>query len=255
MRQVVLDTETTGLEPSQGHRIIEIGCVELINRRVTDNRYHQYINPEREVDEGAVQVHGLTNEFLADKPLFADIAEDFLRFIKGAELIIHNAPFDVGFIEHEFRLLRGKGWSLDGHCNVLDTLAMARRMHPGQKNNLDALCRRYEVDNAHRELHGALLDAEILADVYLLMTGGQARLSLEGEGSGDAGMPRVSEIRRLPAERSPLPVIAPSEAELAAHAEMLARVAKAHGGPGVWQRLDEAPAESGPEAEVETAAP
>ncbi len=241
MRQVVLDTETTGLEPSQGHRIIEIGCVELIDRRVTDNRYHQYINPEREVDEGAVQVHGLTNAFLAEKPVFADIAEDFFRFIRGAELIIHNAPFDVGFINHEFRRLHGDDWSLDDHCTILDTLTMARHMHPGQKNSLDALCRRYEVDNSHRELHGALLDAEILADVYLLMTGGQARLSLDGEGSGETGLPRASEIRRLPAERAPLRVIAPSEAELAAHAEMLARVEKAHGGPGVWQRLDAAP--------------
>ncbi|MDX1824009.1 MAG: DNA polymerase III subunit epsilon, partial [Thiohalomonadales bacterium] len=150
MRQIVLDTETTGLEPSQGHRIIEIGCVELINRRMTENRYHQYINPEREIDEGAIEVHGITNEFLADKPVFADVAEDFLKFIRGAELIIHNAPFDVGFINHELHLLDTNAQVVESFCSILDTLMLARSMHPGQKNNLDALCKRYEIDNSAR---------------------------------------------------------------------------------------------------------
>ena len=149
MRQIVLDTETTGLEPSRGHRIIEIGCVELINRRMTENRYHQYINPEREIDEGAIEVHGITNEFLADKPVFADVAEDFLKFVRGAELIIHNAPFDVGFINHELQLLDNKAQPVDSFCSILDTLTLARNMHPGQKNNLDALCKRYEIDNSN----------------------------------------------------------------------------------------------------------
>ena len=172
MRQIVLDTETTGLEPAQGHRIIEIGCVEIIDRRLTGNHYHQYLQPDREIDEGAIEVHGISNEFLQDKPRFADVVDDFMDFVRGAELVIHNAPFDVGFLNHELKLLDGSNETIEKICTVLDTLALARKMHPGQKNNLDALCRRYEVNNAHRELHGALLDAEILADVYLLMTGG-----------------------------------------------------------------------------------
>src|SRR5690606_20737351 len=155
-----LDTETTGLAPSEGHRIIEIGCVELVSRRLTGSHYHQYLQPDRVIDAGAMEVHGISNEFLADKPRFADLATDFLDYIKGAELIIHNAPFDVGFIDHELARL-GKKWGrLADYCTVLDTLALARRMHPGQKNNLDALCKRYSIDNAHRDLHGALLDAE-----------------------------------------------------------------------------------------------
>ncbi len=176
MRQVVLDTETTGLSPSSGHRIIEIGCVELINRRLSGNVYHQYINPDRKVDQGAFEVHGISNDFLADKPRFADIRDDFISFIKGAELIIHNAPFDVGFINHEFKLISKSNKLVDEICSVLDTLLLARKMHPGQKNNLDALCKRYEIDNSKRDKHGALLDAEILSDVYLMMTGGQADL-------------------------------------------------------------------------------
>ncbi|MDH5392765.1 MAG: DNA polymerase III subunit epsilon [Gammaproteobacteria bacterium] len=183
MRQVVLDTETTGLDPKQGHRIIEIGCVEIINRRITRNHYHQYIQPDRDSDEGALAVHGITSEFLADKPRFEDIADDFLTFIKGAELIIHNAPFDVGFIDSEFKRLK-QNHSVDlgittDHASILDSLVMARKMHPGQKNNLDALCKRYDVNNDKRELHGALLDSEILADVYLAMTGGQSNLLLD----------------------------------------------------------------------------
>lgn len=175
MRQIVLDTETTGLEPSAGHRIIEIGCIELINRRFTGKNLHIYLNPEREVDAGAFRVHGISNEFLQDKPLFADIAKQFIDFVDGAELIIHNAPFDVGFLNAELARIK-KSLILEDHCNILDTLAMARKQHPGQRNNLDALCKRYSVNNSNRKLHGALLDAEILAFVYLAMTGGQADL-------------------------------------------------------------------------------
>jgi DNA polymerase-3 subunit epsilon len=235
MRQIVLDTETTGLEPSDGHRIIEIGCVELINRRVTGNTYHQYIQPEREIDPGAIEVHGITNESLVDKPRFADIAEEFLSFITGAELVIHNAPFDVGFINHEFRMLPNGPGTVEDFCTVVDTLTMARRLHPGQRNNLDALCRRYEIDNSQRELHGALLDAEILADVYLTMTGGQGSLSLDSRGAaqqeGDAG------IRRLGKDRPVLPVIRPTGDELAAHEARLEAIDKSCGGEALWRNL------------------
>ena len=233
MRQIVLDTETTGLEPSQGHRIIEIGCVELINRRLTGRHYHQYINPEREVDEGAIEVHGITNEFLADKPVFDTIAAEFMAFIDGAQLVIHNAPFDIGFMDSELALLdRGYGVIAD-HCSVVDTLVLARQRHPGQKNNLDALCKRYDVDNSQRDLHGALLDAEILADVYLMMTGGQTALSLGGQQSG-AEQQVVSDIRRLDSNRAALPVIRASGEELAAHRDKLATVEKASGGGCLW---------------------
>jgi len=215
MRQIVLDTETTGLEPKQGHRIIEIGCVELVNRRLTGNHYHQYLQPDREIDEGAIEVHGISNEFLVDKPRFADVVTDFLDFVRGAELVIHNAPFDVGFINHELALLGGDLGRIEDLCGILDTLSLARQMHPGQKNNLDALCRRYGIDNAHRELHGALLDSEILADVYLLMTGGQTDLLLDGQSEG--GQSTAGEIRRLAQERAPLRVIRANADELAAH--------------------------------------
>ena len=181
MRQVVLDTETTGLSTSDDHRIIEIGCVELINRRLTGETFHQYINPERDIDAGAMEVHGITNEALADKPLFAEIVTDFMRFIDGAELIIHNAPFDIGFLDHELTKITLEPRRINTVCTILDTLKLARDKHPGQKNNLNALCRRYDVDNSNRELHGALLDSEILADVYLAMTGGQVSFSLAGE--------------------------------------------------------------------------
>ena len=181
MRQIILDTETTGLEPKQGHRIIEVGGIELVDRRMTGNTFHHYINPEREIDEAAFEVHGISLESLQDKPVFADLSKELLDFIAGAELIIHNAPFDVAFLNNEFRLA-GFGKSVvDQHCEVLDTLVMARHKHPGQKNSLDALCKRYQVDNSQRQLHGALLDAEILADVYLLMTGGQISLLGESE--------------------------------------------------------------------------
>ncbi|MFP4161003.1 MAG: DNA polymerase III subunit epsilon [Ectothiorhodospira sp.] len=222
-RQVVLDTETTGLEPAQGHRIIEIGCVELVRRRPTRRFYHQYLQPDREVDAGAIEVHGITNAFLADKPRFADVADTFLGFIRGAELIIHNAPFDVGFINHELARLEGDWGRVEDHCRVNDSLALARQMHPGQRNSLDALCKRYDIDNSSRDLHGALLDARILADVYLAMTGGQKTLAL---GEGDAARPGATQvgIRRLPADRPRLAVIRASEGEAAAHARVLERL-------------------------------
>lgn len=185
MRQIVLDTETTGLEPSQGHRIIEIGCVEIVNRRITGERYHCYINPERPVDYGALKVHGISNEFLEDKPLFQAVVDQFLDFVTGAELIIHNAPFDVGFINHELSLLKATYGDISRYCKVFDTLTHARQKHPGQKNNLDALCKRYAIDNSSRQLHGALLDAEILARVYISMTSGQE--SFFDSGGSDKG--------------------------------------------------------------------
>ena len=229
MRQVVLDTETTGLEPRQGHRIIEIGCVEVMNRKLTGRHYHQYIRPDREVDAEAVEVHGITNEFLADKPSFADIAAEFLEFVNGAELVIHNAAFDVGFINHEFAMLSPALSPIETYCGVLDTLALARHKHPGQKNNLDALCKRYHVDNSQRDLHGALLDSEILADVYLLMTGGQTKLSFGGgdqsQEQGNAGAAEA--IRRV--SRRSLKVIRASEEEEAAHRTKLERIEKVSG--------------------------
>ncbi len=235
MRQIVLDTETTGLEPRQGHRIIEIGCVELVNRRLSDNRYHQYLQPDRDIDAGAIEVHGITNEFLLNKPHFADIAEAFLAFIKGAELIIHNAAFDIGFIDHEFAKLDGEWGCTHDHCTVLDTLKLARERHPGQKNTLDALCKRYGVDNTQRELHGALLDAEILADVYLAMTGGQTRLSLDGNTSSADG-PHQESVRRVDPNRSALRVIRPTDEELVAHEARLALIDKASDGRCVWKK-------------------
>jgi DNA polymerase-3 subunit epsilon len=243
MRQVVLDTETTGLEPELGHRIIEIGCVELLNRRLTGQRFHQYLQPDREIDPGAVEVHGLTNAFLADKPRFADVAEDFLAFVRGAELIIHNAPFDVGFINHELtRFSAGLG-TLTEHCQVLDTLALARQLHPGQKNNLDALCRRYGVDNSQRDLHGALLDAEILAELYLAMTGGQAALALDAASAG----PAYQQLAAQPvsAERPPLRIVRASPAELEAHAARLAGIDKASAGNCLWRLLEPGGADGG----------
>lgn len=237
MRQIVLDTETTGLDPSQGHKIIEIGCVELFNRRLTGRHYHQYINPEREIDAGAFAVHGISNAMLADKPAFARIADAFLEFVGDAELVIHNAAFDIGFIDHELNSLRPGFGSITKSCNVIDTLLMARNKHPGQKNNLDALCKRYGVDNSQRDLHGALLDAEILADVYLLMTGGQTALSLGGNQSkGDGNSNQPSEIRRLPTNRKLLPVIMPGADELVRHQEKLVAIAKASGDNCVWLR-------------------
>ncbi|HEA25623.1 MAG TPA: DNA polymerase III subunit epsilon [Ectothiorhodospiraceae bacterium] len=231
-RKIVLDTETTGLEPSTGHRIIEIGCVEMINRRLTGNNYHVYLRPDREIDEGAIEVHGITNEFLADKPRFSDVVEDFISFITGAELIIHNAPFDVGFINAELSRIGSPHGKVADFCSVLDTLVMARQMHPGQKNNLDALCKRHGINNAHRELHGALLDSEILADVYLAMTGGQTSLSL---GSSGDGVMQQQGIRRLSSERKPLPVIRAAVDELNRHDELLEKIDKKSSGNCLWK--------------------
>src|SRR6202000_414864 len=231
MRQVVLDTETTGLEVEQEHRIIEIGCVELFNRRLTGRKFHQYLNPERDIDEGAVQVHGLTRERLAKEPTFSHVHLEFLEFIRDAELIIHNAPFDIVFVNAELTRISFQNRVAD-LCRVLDTLALARQMHPGQRNSLDALCKRYSVDNSHREYHGALLDARILAEVYLAMTGGQATLVLSAEPGG---------VRRRKARHTPLagrfPVIAADAAELAEHEAVLALLDKASRGATVWRRL------------------
>ncbi len=242
VRQVVLDTETTGLEPSQGHRIIEIGCVELIDRKLTGRHYHQYINPEREVDAGAIEVHGITNEFLADKPKFAQIAAEFMAFIDGAELVIHNAPFDVGFIDHEFAMLSPALPPVADSCRILDSLVLARHMHPGQRNSLDALCQRYHVDNSSRDLHGALLDAEILADVYLLMTGGQTALALADDSNDSNGESGESSgrIRRLSSDRPSLRVVTASAAEQAEHQSVLEKVAKSAGGQARWGAETEA---------------
>jgi DNA polymerase-3 subunit epsilon len=233
-RQIVLDTETTGLEPEQGHRIIEIGCVEMIDRRLTGNNFHQYLQPDREIDAGAIEVHGITNEFLADKPHFADVASDFIDYVRGAELIIHNAPFDVGFLNHELRLMGHPSVLID-ICAVTDTLVMAKKMHPGQRNSLDALCKRYDIDNAHRELHGALLDAEILADVYLMMTGGQAALMLDADGGEALGESGEQGIRRLPSGRPPLRVVRANALEIEAHEKLLDRLGEAC----IWLRAAE----------------
>jgi len=230
VRQIVLDTETTGLNPEQGHRVIEIGCVEMINRRLTGNNYHQYIQPDRESDEGALQVHGITTEFLKDKPRFADIVADFLEYLEGAELIIHNAPFDVGFLNHEFQLLAEQYADITTLCTVTDTLKLARKMRPGQKNNLDALCKHYEVNNSQRELHGALLDAEILSEVYLRMTGGQVHLLLDSEEDHASSVDAVMK-RSISRERKPLLIVDATEAEQQAHADIL----KTMGDICLWQ--------------------
>jgi len=219
MRQIVLDTETTGIDPSEGHKIIEIGCVEMVDRKLTGRHYHQYINPEREVDAGAFSVHGISDQFLLDKPVFKDIFEVFIQFIKGAELVIHNAPFDIGFLDAE---IRGMDLSATIEKNyvkgVVDSLLLARKKHPGQKNSLDALCKRYGIDNSKRDLHGALLDAEILADVYLVMTGGQTALQWDEQEKGSLGQ---NEIIRLDESRSPLKVLRASTDELKRHEQRL----------------------------------
>lgn len=234
MRQIILDTETTGLEPSQGHRIIEIGCVEVVDRKLTGNHYHQYIQPEREIDEQAIEVHGITAEFLADKPVFSDIVDEFMAFVDGGELVIHNAPFDVGFINHELRLHQGQYTVLADYCSVVDTLTMARQKHPGQKNNLDALCKRYMVDNSQRDLHGALLDAEILADVYLMMTGGQTALSLSDKDAAEASANGEEEAIRRLTKKFSVPVIRADDTEEEAHRQKLETIAKASGNNCIW---------------------
>jgi DNA polymerase-3 subunit epsilon len=242
MRQIVLDTETTGLEPEEGHRIIEIGCVELVERRATGNNFHIYLQPDREVDAGAAAVHGITNEFLADKPRFGDIVEAFIDYCRGAELVIHNAPFDVGFLNHELKGWREDGPAIDELCAVTDSLVLARSLHPGQRNSLDALCKRYGVDNTRRELHGALLDAQILADVYLAMTGGQVSLHLGGEESVETGL-RREEVRHLSIPRGKLRVVRATAEECAAHESRLAAIHKASGAC-VWLAEDTADADA-----------
>lgn len=238
MRQVVLDTETTGLEPAAGHRIIEIGCVEVVNRRRTGNWFHRYINPERAVDAGALQVHGIDDEFLSSQPRFAEIAPELLDFVRGAELVIHNADFDIGFINHELKRLGNGLTEIRSCCQVLDTLALARRMHPGQRNTLDALAKRYSVDNSKRELngHGALLDAQILAEIYLTMTGGQVSLSLGEEPSLAATVTLAPQ--RLEREGLELVVAMATAEELAAHEAMLAAIEKRARRPSIWRELD-----------------
>lgn len=218
MRQIVLDTETTGVDTRQGHRIIEIGCVELVQRRISDRQFHRYLNPGRDSDEGALRVHGLTREFLADKPPFAAIVDEFLAFVEGAELLIHNAEFDVGFIDYELSLL-GPGYGrLAERCVIVDTLKLARERHPGQRNGLDALCKRYGIDNSHRSLHGALLDAQLLAEVYLAMTAGQSGFEFDASSAAH----RASSI-----PSGPLPeirVLRASSDEIAAHQARLEQI-------------------------------
>ncbi|MCX7120946.1 MAG: DNA polymerase III subunit epsilon [Gammaproteobacteria bacterium] len=226
-RQIILDTETTGLSPQQGHRLIEVGCLEMINRRVTQNRFHYYVNPKRAIDAGAIKVHGITEEFLKDKPVFEDIADALFDFINGAELIIHNAPFDLSFLNAEFERVNKKRAPITQFCSVIDTLPMARREHPGQQNTLDALCRRYGVNNKHRDLHGALIDAALLAEVYLLMTGGQTQL-FESEVSKEeinTGAIIQEKIKRSHA----LPVIMANAEELSAHDAFLNKIAQKRG--------------------------
>ncbi|MBF0263968.1 MAG: DNA polymerase III subunit epsilon [Gammaproteobacteria bacterium] len=225
MRQIVLDTETTGISTKLGHRIIEIGAVEIIDRRLTGNTYHQYINPEREVEEEAYQVHGISDEFLSTKPVFSQVVEEFIDYIKGSQLVIHNAPFDVGFMDHEFSLVSRLKKKTKDLCGVLDTLVLAKEMRPGQKNNLDALCRAYGIDNSNRELHGALLDAELLAEVYLAMTGGQVSLTFEESGKQQKG----DKIIRLGSDREKSRIIKASEQELAQHQKLLQLIEKKSG--------------------------
>lgn len=236
-RQIILDTETTGLEPDEGHNIIEIGCVEMVARKLTGSTYHQYIKPDRAVDAEAIEVHGITNEFLQDKPKFATVMAQFIEFVRGAELIIHNAAFDVGFINAELRR-NGFKQRIEELCKITDSLALARKKHPGQKNSLDALCRRYDIDNSHRELHGALLDSEILADVYLALTGGQTSLMLSVSGSGDEDGGEM--IRRLSAEQvEGLLVTRPTDEECAAHERFLDLLDNKGGEGAVWRKLAE----------------
>lgn len=237
MRQIVLDTETTGLSTAQGHRIIEIGCLELVNRRLTGREFHRFLNPDRDIDEGAERVHGISRADLETAPRFPDIVDDLLEFLKDAELVIHNAEFDIGFLEYELELMRHPRPKITDHATVLDTLALARKLHPGQRNSLDALCKRYEIDATKRDVHGALIDSELLANVYLAMTGGQTALLLDEEPAGtevrrtDAG----GAIAPAPASRLKLVVVRASEPEAAAHEKLLEKLRA--GGDCAWDRL------------------
>ncbi|MGB1310723.1 MAG: DNA polymerase III subunit epsilon [Leucothrix sp.] len=230
VRQIIMDTETTGLETRDGHRVIEIGCVEVIDRKMTGHNYHQYLQPDRESDEAALAVHGITSEFLADKPRFNEVAASFIEYIKGAELIIHNAPFDIGFLNYELSLLEGNWGDIDSICTITDSLIMAREMHPGQRNSLDALCKRYDINNAHRELHGALLDSEILGDVYLAMTGGQVMMSLDAQRTETTDSEEdLHDVRRISLPQEALKIIRADEAEITAHQARLAEIEKMSG--------------------------
>lgn len=244
MRQVVVDTETTGIEISEGHRLIEIGCIELIDRRITGRRFHSYLNPNREIEAEAFKVHGLSQAFLSDKPFFSDIADKLTAFLKGAELIIHNAPFDVGFLNYEFGLLGEEYASIDTFCSILDTLVLAKKKHPGQRNNLDALCKRYSIDNSKRELHGALLDAEILTEVYLVMTGGQTGLFLDQTSSSvsstasDLSGHHYTEPVTLFERKIPLKIIRPTQEEQDAHLKRCKEINAISGGHCLWNERD-----------------
>jgi DNA polymerase-3 subunit epsilon len=232
----VLDTETTGLEHAQGHRIIEIGCIELVNRRFTGREFHHYLNPEREIDAGAARVHGITTDKLQGKPRFADVAAELLEFLREAEVIIHNAPFDCGFLAHELRLMQSPVARIEDICTVTDTLAQARRERPGQKNSLDALCKHYQVDNSGRELHGAALDARLLAEVYLAMTRSQAALSLDvAADNATSGGPALGVVALAGLD---IPVPRASPEELAAHEALLDVIQKKSGKPPLWRALN-----------------
>ncbi len=235
MRHVVFDTETTGLDPNQGHRIIEVGAVELINRRKTGRTFHKYFKPDREVDAGAVAVHGITNEFLSNQPRFGELADELMEFLSGAELVIHNAAFDVAFMDAELKRLKRKQTVLDS-CTVFDTLSLARKLHPGQRNSLDALCKRYDIDNSGRQFHGALLDAHLLLDVFLAMTGGQSKLILDEvrPASENGNTAAVAGWKRPPGQ---LAVLAATESELAAHEKVLTTLDKSSAGKTIWRKL------------------
>jgi|SRR4051812_3875918 DNA polymerase-3 subunit epsilon len=235
MRQIILDTETTGLEHSAGHRIIEIGCIEILNRRPSGRKFHKYVNPEREIDAGALAVHGIDSSRLRDAPKFADIVAELIEFIAGAELVIHNAPFDVAFLDAEFARLPGEPRRVSLLCKVLDTLALARSLHPGQRNSLDALCKRYSVDNSKRDLHGALLDAGILVDVYLAMTGGQSALALDVSAAREAAAARGNPTAPVRTPGTMLAVPRANGDELERHDALLEIIQKASGGKALWR--------------------
>lgn len=241
MRQLVLDTETTGLEVGLGHRIIEIGCVELVNRRLTGRNFHKYINPDREIDDGALEVHGITQEFLSDKPRFADIWDEFNEFLQGDELVIHNAPFDVAFLNHEIGLLNLGLPSIQDQSSVVDSLALAREKHPGQRNSLDALCRRYSIDNSQRVLHGALLDAEILSDVYLLLTGGQGGLfDVAEETKSEDHVDKVINVSATDSQSlSGFLEVKASESEVREHEEFLSFIEERNSNAPIWRSSSE----------------
>ncbi len=241
MRQLVLDTETTGLEVGLGHRIIEIGCVELVNRRLTGRNFHKYINPDREIDDGALEVHGITQEFLSDKPRFADIWDEFNEFLQGDELVIHNAPFDVAFLNHEIGLLNLGLPSIQDQSSVVDSLALAREKHPGQRNSLDALCRRYSIDNSQRVLHGALLDAEILSDVYLLLTGGQGGLfDVAEETKSEDHVDKVINVSATNSQSlSGFLEVKASESEVREHEEFLSFIEERNSNASIWRSSSE----------------